>query len=54
MSGNRDRYYEVENAQNVTDSTSQTIAGFKPYWKQITAVPVKEDITPYLKGDSLR
>jgi len=54
MSGDRDRYYEVENAQNVTDSTSQTIAGFKPYWKQIVAVPVKEDITPYLKGDSLR
>lgn len=54
MSGERDRYYEVENAQNVVDSTSQTIAGFKPYWKQIKAVPVKEDITPYLKGDSLR
>ena len=54
MSGERDRYYEVENAQNVVDATSQTIAGFKPYWKQITAVPVKEDITPYLKGDSLR
>ena len=54
MSGDRDRYYEVENAQNVVDSTSQTIAGFKPYWRQITAVPVKEDITPYLKGDSLR
>ena len=54
MSGDRDRYYEVENAQNVVDSTSQTIAGFKPYWKQIIAVPVKEDITPYLKGDSLR
>jgi hypothetical protein len=54
MSGERDRYYEVENAQNVVDSTSQTIAGFKPYWRQITAVPVKEDITPYLKGDSLR
>ena len=54
MSGVRDRYYEVENAQNVVDATSQTIAGFKPYWKMITAVPVKEDITPYLKGDSLR
>ncbi len=54
MSGDRDRYYEVENAQNVIDSTSQTIAGFKPYWKKIIAVPVKEDITPYLKGDSLR
>lgn len=54
MSGERDRYYEVENAQNVTDETEHTIAGFKPYWKRIKAVPVKEDITQYLKGDSLR
>ena len=54
MSGVRDRYYEVENAQNVVDATSQTIAGFKPYYKVITAIPIKEDITPYLKGDSLR
>jgi len=54
MSGDRDRYYEVQNAQNVVDETSQTIAGFKPYWKRITAVPVKEDITQYLKGDSYR
>lgn len=54
MSGERDRYYEVENAQNVVDATSQTIAGFRPYWKQITAVPIKEDVSVYLKGDSLR
>ena len=54
MSGERDRYYEVENAQNVVDATSQTIAGFKPYYKVITAVPIKEDVSVYLKGDSLR
>lgn len=54
QSGERARYYEVQSAQNVVDSTSQTIAGFKPYWKQIMAVPVKEDITPFLNGDSFR
>ena len=54
QSGNRARYYEVDSAQNVVDSTSQTIAGFKSYWKSITANPVKEDITPFLNGDSLR
>jgi len=53
MSGKRSRYYEVEDAHVVTDETSQTIAGFKPYWKRIIANPVKEDITPYLKGDAL-
>ena len=54
QSGERARYYEVEYANNVVDTTQQTIAGFKPYWKQIIAVPVKEDITPFLNGDSLR
>ena len=53
LSGERPRYFEVESANNVTDTTSQTIAGFKPYWKRILGVPVKEDITPYLKGDNL-
>jgi len=48
MSGERPRYFEVENAQNVTDVTSQTIANFKPYWKKITAIPVKEDVLPFL------
>lgn len=53
MSGERARYYEIENAQNVSDVTSQTIAGFKPYYKLITGVPIKEDVTPYLLGDDL-
>ena len=53
LSGDKSRYYEVENAHNVTDSTSQTIASFKPYWKRIVSHPVKEDVTPYLMGDSL-
>lgn len=53
LSGQRPRYYEVENAQNVVDSTSQTFAGMRPFWKRITAVPVKEDVTPYLADDKL-
>ena len=51
LSGERPRFYEVENAQNVVDTTKKTIAGFKPYWKEITAVPVKADVIPFLVGD---
>lgn len=54
QSGDRSRFYEVDSAQNVVDSTSQTIAGFKPYWKKIVGFPIKEDITPFLNGDSFR
>ena len=53
LSGERPRFYEVENAQNVVDTTKQTIGGFRPYWKLIIAVPVKEDVVPFLNGDSL-
>jgi len=53
MSGENPRYYEVEKANNVIDTTSQTIAGFAPYWKLIVGVPVKEDVTPYLLQDKL-
>jgi hypothetical protein len=48
MSGEKNRFYEVENANNVTDETKKTIGGFKPYWKKITGVPVKEDVVPFL------
>lgn len=48
MSGQKKRYYEVEFAQNVTDETSQTLAGFKSYWKRITAVPIKSDTLPFI------
>jgi hypothetical protein len=48
MSGEKKRYYEVESANNVTDETKKTIGGFKPYWKRITGVPVKEDVVPFL------
>ena len=48
MSGEKNRYYEVENANNVTDETNKTIGGFKPYFKRVTATPVKEDVVPFL------
>ena len=48
MSGQRTRFYEVESANNVTDTTAKTIGGFKPYWKRVVGVPVKEDVTPFL------
>ena len=48
MSGEKNRYYEVESANNVIDETSKTIGGFKPYWKKIVGVPVKEDVVPFL------
>ena len=43
-----DRFYEVENANNVTDETQKTIGVFKTYWKKVTGVPVKEDVVPFL------
>lgn len=48
MSGQKNRYYEVESVNSVTDETSKTIGGFKPYWKKITAIPIKEDVVPFL------
>ncbi|MFA5366529.1 MAG: hypothetical protein WC333_01205 [Dehalococcoidia bacterium] len=48
MSGQKSRFYEVENANNVTDETKKTIGGFKTYWKKVTGVPVKEDVVPFL------
>ncbi len=48
MSGEKNRYYEVFSANNVTDETKKTIGGFKPYWKLVTGVPIKEDVVPFL------
>ncbi len=48
MSGEKNRYYEVENANYISDETKKTIGGFKPYWKKIIAIPVKEDIVPFI------
>lgn len=48
MSGFKNRFFEVESANNVTDTTKKTIGGFVPYWKRVTGVPVKEDVVPFL------
>ena len=48
MSGEKSRFYEVESVNSVNDETKKTIGGFKPYWRKVTGVPVKEDIVPFL------
>ena len=48
MGGEKGRFYEVESVNSVSDETKKTIGGFKPYWKRITGVPVKEDVVPFL------
>lgn len=48
MSGTKNRYYEVENANNVTDETEKSIGGFITYWKRVVSVPIKEDVVPFL------
>lgn len=49
MSGDYARYYEVFDANDVVDTTVNSIAGFRPYYKKIKALPIKEDITHLLK-----
>ncbi len=57
LSGEKNRFYEVESANNVTDETNKTIGGFKSYWKKIIGVPVHGDSVPFFdneeKGESL-
>ncbi|MFW6246624.1 MAG: hypothetical protein ACOC22_00410 [bacterium] len=48
MSGEKARYYEVESANKVVDTTAKTIGGFKPYFRKVISVPVKEDVVPFL------
>lgn len=50
MSGQKNRFYEVENANNVTDETNKTIGGFRTYWKKIIAVPVRSDVAIFFDG----
>lgn len=52
LSGYKDRYFEVESADNVTDKTERSFGGFYIYWKQVIAVPVKEDTVPFLNETS--
>lgn len=57
FSGEKNRYYEVENANNITDETSKSIGGFKPYWRRVISVPVHGDAVPFFgdegKGSSI-
>lgn len=48
MSGQKERYYEVFSANMVTDESDKTIAGMKPYWLKVTALPVKGDVVPFV------
>lgn len=48
LSGEKNRYYEVVSANNVSDETKKTIGGFKSYWKLVVGTPVKEDVVPFL------
>ena len=56
MSGYKNRYYEVENSDNVIDKSTRSMGGFFTFWKKVKAVPVKEDTIPFLNdtlGDIL-
>jgi hypothetical protein len=48
LSGEKERYYEVENANTIDDTTDKTIGGFNKYWKRIVSVPIKEDVIPFI------
>lgn len=47
FSGTKERFFEIVSADDVSDITSRTIGGYKPYWKKIDAIPVKEDVIPF-------
>jgi len=51
LSGQKNRYYEVESANNVSDTSNKTIGGFKSYWKKIVGVPVKSDVFNFNDGE---
>jgi len=48
LSGEKNRFYEVVSANNISDETKKTIGGFKSYWKLVFGTPVKEDVVPFL------
>jgi len=50
FSGEKERFYEITEADNVSDITSRSMGGFRPYWKKISAIPVKEDVIPFIKN----
>jgi len=48
FSGEKERFYEIMEADNVNDITSRSVGGFRPYWRKIVAIPVKEDVLPFM------
>jgi hypothetical protein len=50
MSGEKNRYYEVENANNITDESERTIGGFKVFYRVITGIPIKSDVSLLFDG----
>lgn len=44
LSGSRNRFYEVTDANLIPDTMNKTFGGFKPYWRLIKSIPVKEDV----------
>lgn len=48
ISGEKNRYYEVFDANINPDVSDRSFGGFKPYWRLIKAHPVKEDVHPFL------
>lgn len=51
FSGEKRRFYEVENANMINDTTNKSIGGFKPYWRKIIGVPVKSDVFNFNDGE---
>lgn len=51
MSGEKNRYYEVESVNSVSDETKKTIGGFKNYWRRVVGVPVKSDTFNFDDGE---
>jgi hypothetical protein len=50
LSGEKNRYYEVDNANVVSDTTDKTIGGFKNFYKKITGIPVKSDVVNLIES----
>lgn len=48
FSGEKERFYEIEEADDVSDMSSRSRGGFKTYWKKVSATPVKEDVLPFI------
>lgn len=50
FSGEKERFYEIHDADNISDVSSKSIGGFKTFYKLITATPVKEDVVPFIRN----